>query len=665
MASITQTERFLSFKSPKGDSLMLTGVSGEESTSTLYEFTLDLLSSDDAIKPEDMIGKNCTVVIGKGDSARKINGICGHFGAQPQVQRGYRVYKALLVPEHWKLLHKTNNRIFQNKTVLDIVEQVLTDAGLPAPNKSGIGGTYNPIEYVCQFMETDFNFISRLMQGAGILYFFKHAEGSHTFCLADKDGNHEDIAEAEVEMRSAARGANTISSFVIQSKFLPGKLSHTDYDFKAPDKALLVSVNTDSSKVKTSGVGGFEVYEYPGGYTEKADGEKLAKQRMEAIEAGHQVATGQGTNRHFTAGGLFKLTRHDVESEKDKKWLITRVKHMAMDTTHLGGGGASYANDFSCVPEATIIRPERAAIKPVMPGPQTALVVGPSGEDIYTDEFGRIRIQFFWDREGTKNEQSTCWCRVAQMWAGAQWGTIFIPRIGMEVVVDFLNGDPDHPIVTGCVYNGNNMPPWALPDNKTQSGIRTRSTTKGSAKTENVLQFEDKKGKEFIYFHAEKDFKRHVENDDTLFVGNDQTEEIKNARKTEVKEADDTLIVHKGNRITNVKKGDFKTDVDFGSMLTNVKTDVKMTVKMGNHDTKVSMGNMKTEVSLGKMDGEAMQSIEFKVGASSIKIDQMGVTIKGMMVKVEGTIMVDVKALMTSVKGDAMTTIKGGIVLIN
>jgi type VI secretion system secreted protein VgrG len=266
-------------------------------------------------------------------------------------------------------------------------------------------------------------------------------------------------------------------------------------------------------------------------------------------------------------------------------------------------------------------------------------VVGPPGEEIWTDKFSRVKVQFHWDRLGKVDDKSSCWIRVAQPWAGSKWGAIFIPRIGQEVVVDFLEGDPDQPIIIGSVYNNAQMPPYELPANQTQSGVKTRSSKGGGSANFNELRFEDKKGSEDIYFHAEKDFHRLVENNDDLKVGYDQTIEIENNRTENVKKGNETITIEKGNRDT--------------------------TIKMGNDSLTISMGNQTTKISLGKSETEAMQSIELKVGQSSVKLDQMGVTIKGMMIKIEGQVQVDVKGLMTNVNGTAMLNLKGGITMIN
>jgi type VI secretion system secreted protein VgrG len=290
-------------------------------------------------------------------------------------------------------------------------------------------------------------------------------------------------------------------------------------------------------------------------------------------------------------------------------------------------------------------------------------VVGPSGEEIFTDKYSRIKVQFPWDREGKKDGDSSCWVRVATAWAGKQWGMIHIPRIGQEVVVEFVDGDIDHPLVVGSVYNADQMPPYALPANKTQSGIKSRSSLKGSAANFNEFRFEDKKGSEEVYFHAEKDHNSVVENNETRKVGSAQspdgsrTTEIWKDEALTVKTGDQTTVVEKGNQSTTVKTGNQSEEVSMGNQST--------TISMGNQSIATKMGNQTTKLDLGAADTEAMQSITLKVGQSSIVIDQTGVTIKGMMISVEGQVQTSVKAPMTQVNGDGLLMLKGGVTMIN
>ncbi|MEY3760634.1 MAG: type secretion system tip protein VgrG, partial [Pseudomonadota bacterium] len=317
-------------------------------------------------------------------------------------------------------------------------------------------------------------------------------------------------------------------------------------------------------------------------------------------------------------------------------------------------GETQYECSFKTIRSTQQFRPQRLTPVPFVQGPQTATVVGKSGEEIWTDKYGRIKVQFHWERDGKKNETSSCWIRVAAPIAGKQWGWVSLPRIGQEVVVSFLEGNPDRPLITGSVYNANQMPPYTLPANQTQSGLKTRSSKEGTADNFNELRFEDKKGSEEVYVHAEKDFNCVIENNETRKIGLDkkdagnQTTEIYNNRTTTLKMGNETLTVEKGNRVN---------DVDTGNDTLNVKK--------GNCATKVSLGNYTLDVDAGKATVTAMVSIELKVGANSIKIEQSGITIKGIMVKVEGSAMLDAKSPLTTVSGDGMLTLKGGLTMIN
>ncbi|RMF88342.1 MAG: type VI secretion system tip protein VgrG, partial [Nitrospinota bacterium] len=407
------------------------------------------------------------------------------------------------------------------------------------------------------------------------------------------------------------------------------------------------------------------------------EGRKLVKLRMEEEEVPYQEIQGTSYCRDFRSGYQFELTDH-YDRRQEGTYLLTTVQHSAVQSPdYLSEGEASeapYYNSFTCIPEAIPFRPPRVTPKPVVQGLQSAVVVGKKGEEIWTDKYGRVRVQFHWDRKGKRDEQSTCWVRVAQPWAGKQWGAIFLPRIGQEVVVAFLEGDPDQPLVVGSVYNAENMPPYELPANQTQSGIKTRSSKGGGASNFNELRFEDKKGSEHIYFHAEKDFLRLVENDDKLAVGHDQTIVIKNNRTETVKEGDETVTIEQGNRTVSidtgnetlqVKQGDRLVSVDMGNDTHQIKQGNRdVQIDMGNDTLTIKMGNQTTKLNLGKSSTEAMQSIELKVGTNSIKIDQTGITLKGLMIKIEGQMMTQMKGMMTQVNGNAMLQLKGGITMI-
>jgi type VI secretion system secreted protein VgrG len=609
--AITQHRRLLEIETPLGkDQLILTGVSGEERVNDLFSFELEMLSPRMSIEAPELLGKQVTFSITSAHKTRWFTGIVSRFVAANAISRTHRVYRAQVVPEAWLLTRRADCRIFQNKSVPDIISEVLSDAGLKAYEAVGLK-SHPPHEYCVQYNETDFAFISRLMEEEGIFYLFKHSHGDLSMVLTDDTSAYFDIEESQIEVRPISPDTvDAVQTWERQNNFIPLQWAHTDYDFEAPSKDLLAITR---SVVSLQRGGKWEIFDWRGDYREKDRGRDLGKKRIEAHEAGYTVVEGGGTCRFFAPGGKFTIKRCDVESEQGKKWVCAAVYHTAVDTTHLAGspGVPTYGNSFSCVPDTTLLRSPQKTPCPSIPGAQTALVVGPSGEEIYTDKYGRIRVQFYWDRKGKKDEKSSCWIRVAHNWAGKQWGVIFTPRIGMEVLVEFLEGNPDNPLVTGCVYNAEYMPPWSLPGNKTQSGLVTRSSQNGSADNCNILRFEDKKGEEEVLFHAEKDFKREVEHDDTLEVGNDQKETIKNNRTVEITQGDD-----------------------------------KLTIKQGSCTV------------------EALQSITLKVGQSSVTINQAGVSIKGLVLTNDGTTSSTTNAPLITENASGTLTLHGSTILL-
>jgi type VI secretion system secreted protein VgrG len=652
MATITDAKRWLQLKSPLGkDTIILVGFSGEEAINGFFSFRLDVISPKEDIQPTDLLGKEVSFSVASGDNWRHFHGFVSRMSSGGAIDHWgdgtlYFVYHLEIVPEYWFLTHRVDCRIFQQKTTKAIIEEVLSTSSAKAATKIPTGRTW---EYCVQYLESDWAFIERLIQEEGWIWFLRHKDGSNELHIGENGGLYYGIDMANVEMDAEGTANNVINAFDQEYRFLPTKWANEDYDFKAPKKDLLTSTN---SVKKTGKSGQYEVFDYPGNYIDKGDsdgkGDRIAKRRIEALEANFKLAEGHGAVRYFEAGGYFTLKGHRFKSENDKQWVVARVRHAASGAGHAAGAGGSYTygNSFVVAPKDTVLRPARTTPRPIIAGPQTALVVGPSGEEIDVDKYGRIHVQFHWDRLGEKNEKSSCWIRCAQSWAGPQWGAVFTPRMGMEVVVEFLDGDPDRPLITGCVYNGENMPPWELPANKTQSGIETRSSKGGGKGDTNIFRFEDKAAAEIIYMHAQKDHVVEVEHDENITIDNDQTRHIKHDQTLKV-DNDQTETI-KNNRTTTITTGNDKFDIN-----------------TGNRTTKIAMGNDKLNLDLGKQEVEAMQSIELKVGSSSVKLDQTGVTIKGMMITIEGMATADVKSPMTTVKGDGMLTLKGGLTMIN
>jgi type VI secretion system secreted protein VgrG len=437
---------------------------------------------------------------------------------------------------------------------------------------------------------------------------------------------------------------------------------HLEADKEIQDTVM---VGTVAHKLKVANNDQFEVYDYPGGYASRFDGinksggeqpanlnhlftdnTRTVAIRMQEEALASLLIRARGWHAGFTAGHTFELTRHYSD---DGKFVLTSVEHDAAQPVSVDDREEDfkYANRFTCIPWALPFRPSRVTPLPSVRGVQTATVVGPAGEEIFVDKYGRVKVQFHWDREGSDDVNSSCWVRVATYWAGAQWGAVHIPRIGQEVIVDFVEGDCNHPIVVGSVYNADMMPPWTLPDKKTVSGYKSRSTPHGAAGNFNLLSFEDKMGSELVHFQAEKDLLSLVKNDESREVAHDRVTKIKND-ETQTVTNNETITVEKGNQTIDLKQGDQSTKLG-----------------AGNQSTRIAAGNQTTKVDAGKIETEAMQSIELKVGQSSIKIDQMGVTIKGMTIKIQAQVQCQVTATMTQVNGDAMTTVKGGVVMIN
>jgi type VI secretion system secreted protein VgrG len=527
----SQQERLIALTTPLGeDVLLLAGFSGHEAISRLFSFQLDLLSEQGPIDFAKIIGKNVTIRVTQSDKTeRYFNGIVSQF-AQSGSDARFTRYQMQMVPWTWLLTRYADCKIFHNKTVQEIVEQVFKDRGL-TDYTVRLNGSHSPIEYCVQYRETDFNFISRLMEQNGIFYFFQHQMGSHTMVIADSPSAHEPCPGQETAGYNLVSGGldeeDVINSWNLEQELRSGKYTLTDYNFKAPSANLIA---TEPSVIDVGGNSNFELFDFPGEYAIRGDGTTFAKIRMQEEEASHLAANGSSTCRAFTSGYKFTLEDH-YQGTMNVSYVLTEVQHSASvaDTyaTNSSGVGESYSNDFTCIPETVPFRPARLTPKPFVQGPQTAVVVGKSdasdgggsGEEIWVDKYGRIIVLFPWDRVN----KYSCWVRVSQDWAGQGWGGITIPRVGQEVLVSFLEGDPDRPIITGRVYNADQTVPYTLPDYQTRSTFMTRSSKGGGADNYNELRFEDKKGDEQIFLRGEKDFDTRMKNDIREWAGNNRS----------------------------------------------------------------------------------------------------------------------------------------------
>jgi len=679
--NLKQAERPIGVETPLGkDKLVLTSFSGEERMSGLFRFELQMLSDEGSIKPDQIVGKPVDFYVKHPDDEKRyFNGIVNRFVYAGKNDRVH-MYRAQVVPWLWLLTKGSDCREHEadgQKNAKDIIDGLLGDLGF-SDYSWKLKRTPEKRDYCVQYRETHYEFLTRLLAEEGIYYYFNHEQGKHELVMTDLVDGVADCKDAEARLLSnlsQPEVTDNLSGWHHEYEFTTGKFAHTDYDFENPSTSLEVKKD---SLVKLPGNSGLEFYDHPGRYVKKGLGNGLAQLRMEQEEAAHDSVTGSSVCRSFSPGGRFKLSEHHNDNEKGDKWVLTEVHHSGQQGgSYLTGMGPSdeiYSNNFRCIPAKTVFRPPYTP-KPQVHGLQSAVVVGPSGEEIYTDEYGRVKVEFHWDRKHQGDEKSSFWVRVSTPWAGTNWGMVNIPRIGQEVIVEFLEGDPDKPVVTGMLYNKGNMPPYELPANMTQSGIKTRSTKGGGDDHFNEIRFEDKKDEEEIYIHAEKDLNCVIENNETRQVGyedmdkGDQEIDIYNDQKLKVgvgSSGGSQMVEIFKNRDVTLKTGNDSLLIEQGNMSVVLKTGNQETqLDMGNQTTKLKMGNQETKLDLGKSSTEAMQAIELKVGANSIKIDQMGVTIKGMMVKIEGTVMTEVKAPMTQVKGDAMLIAKGGITMIN
>ncbi|UCD58972.1 MAG: type VI secretion system tip protein VgrG, partial [Candidatus Hydrogenedentota bacterium] len=450
----TQLHRFIAVDTPLGeDVLLLRSFSHSEALGSLFELELDLLSEKSDIKFQDIVGSNVTVRLAmSGDETRYFNGYVSRFCLVGQGD-GLPHYRATVVPWSWFLTQTSDCRIFQNMTIPDIIREIFRDPKYKdfADFKEDLRGNHREWEYCVQYRETDFNFVSRLMEQEGIYYYWEHKEDGHTMVLVDDAAAHAAYPEYREELpyyppTQESRAQEYVFQWSIEGEAQPQVYTHTDFNFKVPRSDLKASLKIERQDATPK----FEIFDYPGEYTSLDEGETYARARIEEIQIDYETLRGDATARGISAGFTFKLTNHPRE-DQNRKYLVTSASLSASAAAYYSGesGGEEFTCSFAAIDAGEQYRTARATPKPSIPGPQTAIVVGPSGEEIYTDEYGRVKVQFHWDREGRWDEKSSCWVRVGQTWAGAGWGGMHIPRIGQEVIIDFIEGDPDRPLIIG------------------------------------------------------------------------------------------------------------------------------------------------------------------------------------------------------------------------
>ncbi len=514
------------------DELHVVRFSLVESLSGLYELEVELACANRELNLATMLRKPALLTLlglHDDDPARWVHGIV-HSASQGRQDDRISLYHVRVVPQVWSLRHRQDCRIFQDMNTRQIVEDVLKSAGVPTSAfRFALADAPTMRGYCVQYRESDWDFVLRLLAEEGMFHFFEHSAEKHVLVIADAPTIHQPIggtAELSFNDTDAAADADAVRHFRYTERVTAGKFTVRDFNFTTPGDQLEGQASGGSEDL--------EVYEFPGRYDTPTLARRAAKLRLQALQAQQHLGEGQSGCPRLTPGYTFDLREFSgaLRQELQRRYLVLTVRHRGQQpqALELGGVGleSNYSNEFECIPADVPWRPDDWPKRPEMRGVQTAIVVGPAGEEVHTDEHGRVKVQFHWDRRGKRDEHSSCWVRVSQLWAGQGWGAMWIPRIGHEVIVDFIEGDADRPIITGRVYHGDNQPPYSLPDKKTASTIKSDSSPGGGGSNE--LRFEDLKGGEEIYLHAQKDWTIGVENDKNQTVGHDETLSVGNDR---------------------------------------------------------------------------------------------------------------------------------------
>ncbi len=595
-------QRLVDSVTPLGEAMWFRQMTGTESLSELFEFDVTFHSKKTGLSAKAMLGKDVTLKIETGaKGVRHFNGLCTRFASGGR-EGEHITYSAKLRPWLWIASRNSDCRIFQFMTVPDIIDQVLRPYGKP---RRKLSKTYRKWDYCVQYQETDLNFVMRLMEHEGIYFYFEHSAGTHDLMLIDDMNTHSPLAEKpNIKYHGIAASGEVseehFNSWDVREEIDPGKYASDDYDFKMPKADLKTNRAHPNGHVHDS----YERYMWPGGYVVRSEGEAYANVRLESLQSEYDRAQGHTTVRTMAPGYLFTLERCP-RADQNRQYLAVAATYFFRDNARMssgsGDGDATWGITVTSQPTAIPYRPQPLTSRPLTSGPQTALVVGPAGEEIYTDEYGRVKVHFYWDRYDHKDEKSSCWIRVSQPWAGEKWGFIHIPRIGQEVIVDFIGGDPDYPIITGRVYNADQMPPYKLPDNKTASGIKSRSTKGGGPTDFNEIRMEDLKGQEQLYIHAQRNLDTVVELDESRMVGHD--------RSTRIDHDDSRFVVNDDRHVIQANQ----TNQIDGNQDTKVKRNQNNTVD-GNQSNVVH--GSRTQAIDGKLNeetgGDHLESVKGK-----------------------------------------------------
>ncbi|MDQ2779499.1 MAG: type VI secretion system tip protein VgrG [Pseudomonadota bacterium] len=704
--------------------LLFGSITASQGLSTLDEIELNLLSPRSDLRAEDLLGKPVSVKLSLLDGAeRYVNGYVTRFGIGAPQGR-HHGYHASVRPWLWFLTRTVDCRIFQDLSAPDIVRKVFEDHGAIAKFKFKLNRSYRQRVYCVQYRESDFNFVTRLLEDEGIYWYFEHtAQGQELVLVDDVSALPPLAGEGTLpyydEVAKVPPGIEYISSWSFSREVQTGSVALTSFDFERPQTSLLV----DAAQPRSHDLADLELFDFGGDYTQTAHGRQLAENRIDEAQSRHERLSGKTNTQAMVAGAVFTLTRHPRDDQNTRYVCLQSRLSAQIQGRESGETTGDMQCSFSAIPATQVFRPPRRTPKPFVQGPQTAMVVGPGGEEIFTDNHGRVKVQFHWDRYGHKNEKSSCWIRVSQPWAGKGWGGVSIPRIGQEVVIDFLEGDPDQPLVTGRVYNGESPAPFGLPAGAVLSGIKSK-THKGSGYNE--LSMDDTAGKEMVTIHAQYNMGTTVLHDQTTTVNNDQTNTILHDQTTTVTNDQTNTVQHdQTTTVTNDQTStvnnnqsntvqNAKTNTVNHSFTETIKSDTRITVSEGtyNHDVAANTATYHVQGALTEtydatqsttvkdkltitstagaiavtssaqhVDVTAATTIQIQVGASMIKMGADGtIEISGVNIAIHGSANVTVKggtvhseadsehqtkgAIVLS-EGAATNTVKGGMVMLN
>ncbi len=624
------------------------GFHAEEAISTPFVLTIDFYASGAPLSPDSYLFQPLSLTVARpGGPQRYFNGMIRRLTTHGTALRGYGFYRFEVVPKLWFLNQTIDCRIFPDASVTDILQTIFGETGITYETK--LQGSPATRPYTTQYNETDLAFVSRLMEEEGLYYYFEHTESAHTLVILDYNGAFQAISNGSLTFAETGGNYDVLTAFRLCNETAWGSVTLSDYD--------PVSVNqpsgTSSTLLKASGASQRAVYLWPGRSAETDILNNRAKFQSEAADAAAALYEGGSQHEGFFPGGRFTLATDPMTGDSNAQFVIQRVVHDFSDPTWLAGGGdISYRNSFTAFPNATTWRQPFATPRPRMTGVYSAVVLTASGE-IDSEAIGRIKVQFFWDHRQSETGSNAIWVRVIQPWSGNGWGWQHMPRQGSEVAVAFMYGDPDQPVVIGCFYNGQQKPPFALPDQQTKSGFRSRSSAGGGTSNYSELSFDDTSGSEVVLLHAEKDLTTEVENNQSLSVGNNRTVTIKK----------DESITIDGNRTLSVQ----------GTVSHTSQKDYTITSSSGNIVVNAQAGSVKVsgaqaiQLAVGAVSSVKMDtsSITLSVGNNSIKIDPTGVAINGTMIKAAATAMLNLQGPMAQISGSGMLTLKGGIVQVN